>query len=102
LHFFTANGRLILNVIPKGSKYNQDYFIDNLPPALNQVRIGNVRHKGMLTLMMHIDNSICHNGAKITEKMTLKRLGEHSIHHIQPIHQISAPVTSGHSEQLKE
>jgi hypothetical protein len=33
--FFTANGRLILDALPKGSKYNQNYFIDNLLPALN-------------------------------------------------------------------
>jgi hypothetical protein len=29
-HFFRANGRLILDALPKGSKYNQDDFIDNL------------------------------------------------------------------------
>jgi hypothetical protein len=29
-HFPTANGRLILDALPKGLKYNQDYFIDNL------------------------------------------------------------------------
>jgi hypothetical protein len=36
--FLTANGRLILDARPKGSKYNQDDFFENLLPALDQVR----------------------------------------------------------------
>jgi len=72
---FMANGRLILDALPKGSKSNQDYFIDNLLPALNQVRTGNARHKVAPTLMVHMDNSMRPNGAKITEKMSLKGLG---------------------------
>jgi hypothetical protein len=66
---------LILDALSKGSKCNQDLFIDNLLPALNQVRTGNGRHKLVPTLMVHMDNSMCHNGAKIIEKMLLKRLG---------------------------
>jgi hypothetical protein len=64
-----------LDALPKGSKSNQDYFIDNLLPALNQVRTGNARHKGEPALIVHMDNSMCHNGAKITEKISLKGLG---------------------------
>jgi hypothetical protein len=71
---FTATGRLILDVPPKGSKYNQDYFIDNILPALNQVRIENGHHKVTTTLIVHIDDSICHHMAKGTEKMSSKRL----------------------------
>jgi hypothetical protein len=69
---FTANGRLILDVPPKGFKYNQDHSIDNILPDLNQVRTGNGRHKVTTTLMMHMDNSMCHNRAKITKKMPFK------------------------------
>jgi hypothetical protein len=91
--------RLILDALPKESEYNQDYFIDNLLSALNQVRTGNDRLKVSPTLMLQMDNSMSHNGAKITEKISLKGLGEYSI---QPIYQILASVTFGHSEQLKE
>jgi hypothetical protein len=72
--FLTTNSRLILDALPKGYKYNQNDFIDNLLPALNQVRIRNDRHKVASTLMMHMYNSMRHNGAKISEKMSLKRL----------------------------
>jgi hypothetical protein len=69
-----ANGRLILDARPKGSKYHQDYFIDNLLPALNQVKTGNGRRKVVPTLTVPMDNSMSHNGAKITEKMSSKGL----------------------------
>jgi hypothetical protein len=64
-----------LDALPKGFKYNQDCFIDNLFPALNQVRTGNGRHEVALTVIVHIDNSMCHNGAKTTAKMSSKGLG---------------------------
>jgi hypothetical protein len=76
---FAASGRLILDALSKGSKYNQDDFIHNRLPALNQVRTGDARHNVAPTLMVHIDNSIDHNGAKITEKTSVKRSGEHFI-----------------------
>jgi hypothetical protein len=76
LHFaLAANGRLILDALPNGSKYNQDDFIDNLLQALNQVRTGNVCSKVAPALMVHMDNSIYLTGAKITEKMSVKGLG---------------------------
>jgi hypothetical protein len=71
---FTTNGRLILDALPKGSKYNQDYFIDNLLQALNHVRTGNPRLKVAPSLTVHMDNSTCHNGANVTEKMSLNGL----------------------------
>jgi hypothetical protein len=68
--FCTANGQLILDDLPKEFKYNQDHSIDNLLPALSQVRTENARHKVFPTLVLHIDNSICQNGAKVTENMS--------------------------------
>jgi hypothetical protein len=64
-----------LDARPKGSKCNQDYFIDNLLPALNHVRTGDARLKAATTLMGDIDNSICREGATITKKILLKGLG---------------------------
>jgi hypothetical protein len=49
---FTANDRLILDALPKGSKYNEDYFIDHLFSALNQARTGNTGLKVAPTLMV--------------------------------------------------
>jgi hypothetical protein len=74
-------------------------FYDNLCPALNKVRIRNAHLKVSPTLRVHMNNSMRDNEATITEKMPSKGLGRASI---QPIHQISVPVISGHSEQLQE
>jgi hypothetical protein len=65
-----------LDALPKGSKYNQDYLIDNLFPALNQVRTGNACNKVATALMVHLDNSMYHTGGKITEKMSFQGLGK--------------------------
>jgi hypothetical protein len=72
--FLMANRRLILDAVPKGSKYNQDCLIANLLPALGQVRAGNAHHKAAKTLMVHMEGSMCHNGAKIMEKRSFKGL----------------------------
>jgi hypothetical protein len=55
--FFTANGQMILDDPPKRSKCNQDYFIQNLLPALNEVRTGNARLKMAVTLIVYVDIS---------------------------------------------
>jgi hypothetical protein len=78
----TTNDRLILSARPKESKCSQDYCIENLLPALNQVRTGNARLKGVSALRVHTDNSKYYTGAKITEKMSLKglRRAPHPVH----------------------
>jgi hypothetical protein len=80
--FSRANSPLTLDTPLKGSKLNHEYFIDNLLPALNQVRIENARHKVRPTLIVHMDNSMCHNGAKIMEKIWWNGL-ERALH---PVH----------------
>jgi hypothetical protein len=56
--FFTANNRLILDALRKGSKYNQKYFMNNLFPALNQIRTENDHHEVASTLMVYMDHSM--------------------------------------------
>jgi hypothetical protein len=97
--FYTAKGGVILNVEPKESECNQHYSIENLFSALNQVRTGNDRLKMAPILMIHIHNSICHKRRRSPRKCHSKDWSEHSI---RTIHQISIPVTSGHSKPLNE
>jgi hypothetical protein len=66
--FLTANSRLIFDPLPKGSKSNRNYFIDNLLPALNQVRTGNDLYKVAPTLAVHRDNSMRYNRARSPRK----------------------------------
>jgi hypothetical protein len=67
--FFASTRLLVLNFLPKGTKLNQDYFIDTVLPNLCSEKRQNARRKGLPSFSVHMDNSMCHKGAKITEKL---------------------------------
>jgi hypothetical protein len=67
--FFTSTRLLVLNFIPKGTKFNQDYFIDTVLPSLYSEKRRIARRNGLPSFSVHMGNSMCHNGAKITEKL---------------------------------
>jgi hypothetical protein len=70
--FFTSTRLLVLDSLPKGTKFNQDYFIDPVLPGLDSEKTRIARPKGMSNLSVQMDNSMCDNGAKITEKLVKK------------------------------
>jgi hypothetical protein len=70
--FFTSTQLLVLNFLPKGTKFNQDYFIDTVLPNLYSEKRRIARRKDLPSFSVHMDNSTCHNGAKITEKLEKK------------------------------
>jgi hypothetical protein len=75
--FFTGTKLIVLNVMPKGSKYSQLYFADNILPDLNKGKLSFTRDMPESTFRVQIDNSMCHNGAKIAsefEKYHLVRM----------------------------
>jgi hypothetical protein len=72
--FFTSPRLLVLNFLPKGTKFNQDYFIDTLLPNLYSEKRRIARCKRLPSLSVHMDNSICHNGAKLTEKLEKRHI----------------------------
>jgi hypothetical protein len=72
--FFTSTRLLVLNFLPKGTKFNQKYFIDTVLPNLYSEKRRITRRKGLPSFSVHMDNSMCHNGAKITEKLEKRRI----------------------------
>jgi histone-lysine N-methyltransferase SETMAR len=64
----------MLNFLPKCTKFNQDYFIDAALPSLYSEKRRIARRKGLPSLSVHMDNSMCHNGAKIIEKLEKKHI----------------------------
>jgi hypothetical protein len=72
--FFTSTGLLVLNFLPKGTKFNQDYFIDTVLPNLYSDKRRIARRKGLRSFSVHMDNSMCNNGAKITEKLEQRHI----------------------------
>jgi hypothetical protein len=66
--FFTARKLIVLDVMPKGWKYNQRYFVDKIVPGLKRGKMSFVCRKPESTFWVHMDNSMCHNGAKSTSE----------------------------------
>jgi hypothetical protein len=66
--FFTARKLIVLDVMPKGWKYNQLYFIDNIVPGLKRGKMSFARPKPGSTFWAPMDTSMWHTGAKITSE----------------------------------
>jgi hypothetical protein len=66
--FFTVGQLIRLDILPKGSKFNQEYFIDSVFPDLATENL-NFRRRVLLAIFsVHMDNSMCHNGSKVVSK----------------------------------
>jgi hypothetical protein len=72
--FLTSTRLLVLNFLPKGTKVNQDYFIDTVLPNLYSEKRQIARRKGLPSFSVHMDNSMCYNGAKITEELEKRHI----------------------------
>jgi hypothetical protein len=72
--FFTSTRLLVLNFFPKGTKFNQNYFIDTILPNLYSEKRRITRGKGLPSFSVHMDNSMCHNVAKITKKLEKRHI----------------------------
>lgn len=75
--FLTGRRLIVLDVMPKGSKFNQLYFVEKILPDLTRAKSSFTRRMPGSTFWVHMDNSMCHNGAKITsefEKHHLARM----------------------------
>jgi hypothetical protein len=59
----------VLKVWAKGTKFNQDYFIGAIFPGLDNKKRGISRKEGFPVFSVHVDNSMCHHGNKISEKL---------------------------------
>jgi hypothetical protein len=72
--FFISTGLFVPNFLPTGTKFDQDYFIDAVLPELYTQKTRIARCKGVPSFSVNMDNSMCHNGAKVTEKLTKKHI----------------------------
>jgi hypothetical protein len=67
--FFTSTRRLVLETLPRGMKCNQDYFIHAVFRGLPNQKPRISRGKGFSAFSVHIDNSMCHDGHKVSVKL---------------------------------
>jgi hypothetical protein len=72
--FFTATKLIMLDVLPRGSRFNQLYFIPNIFSDLKTANLNFLRQKTGLTFWVHMDNYMCHNRSKFTSKIKKNRI----------------------------
>jgi hypothetical protein len=67
--FFTGRKLIILDVLLKGRKYDQRYFVHHVFPDLKEENRRSHRRNPGSTFWVDMDNSMCHNGSKIESKV---------------------------------
>jgi hypothetical protein len=72
--FFTTTRLLVLKTVPKDPKFNHDYFSHAIFPGLNNEKMRISRKESFLAFSVHMDNSKCHNGNKIPEKLAKRSI----------------------------
>jgi hypothetical protein len=60
--------------LPKGQKYNQDYFLSEIPPELEREKSRYKRRKRDGIFYVHMDHSKSHDSGKIQENFETKHL----------------------------
>jgi hypothetical protein len=68
--FFTSTTLIVSEALPKGRKFNQDYFISTVLPELVKAKRRLLRKKPEFPFLIQMDNSGCYDGHTITDKKT--------------------------------
>jgi hypothetical protein len=66
--FFTAHQLILSDVLPKGSKFNEQRFINSVFPDLKMKDRNFHRRMPLATFWLHMDNSMGHNASKVVSK----------------------------------
>jgi hypothetical protein len=89
--FFTLRRIIVLDILSKGMKYNQYYFLNEIYPPIDNDSF-DMLARNWANFMFHMNNSMCHNRSKIMDKLASKPI----IRVIYPLYsQILIPVTFG-------
>lgn len=68
--FFNGNSLLCFDMLPKGKKYNQEYFINNIIEEIKENTDGDDTQMDFKKIMVHMDNCRVHTGKKVTQKLS--------------------------------
>jgi histone-lysine N-methyltransferase SETMAR len=72
--FFTEKKLIVFDVLPRGSTFNQRHFINHIFPDLKTTSLNFRRQKTGSTFWVHMDNSMCHVGSKVTSTIKKKHI----------------------------
>jgi hypothetical protein len=73
-NFFSSVKLISVNALPAGARFTQEYFINSILSDIleEKQRILRRNHRG--DFFVHMDNSICHNGRKVTDEFANRKL----------------------------
>jgi hypothetical protein len=72
--YFTGRKLIILDIWPKGSKFNQLYFVDYIFPDLKRANLNFHCPIPQATFGVHKDDLMCHNESKVAVKFQKNHL----------------------------
>jgi hypothetical protein len=72
--FFPSIRLLVLKALPKGTTFNQDYFVDAIFPGLYNEKRRISCKEGFPAFSAHMHHSMCNNGNKISEKLAKRSI----------------------------
>lgn len=72
--FFTGTNLIAIDDLPKGRRFTQDYFINNIGDMISNANRRFLRKEKCLNFRIHMDNSKCHNGSKVTQFLADKKI----------------------------
>jgi hypothetical protein len=81
--FFTGRKLTVLDILPKGSKFDQLYFVDYIFPDLKRENENFHCRIPQAIFRVHVDNSICHNGSKVASKSRSTMFHDYCTHPIR-------------------
>jgi hypothetical protein len=67
--FFTVTKLISLNALSPGGRFTQDYFINTVLLDIVHARGQILRRVRRGDFCVHMDNSMCHNGRKVTSEL---------------------------------
>ena len=72
--FFNGNSLLCIDFLPKGKKYNQRYFIDNIIEEIIKNTNEDEDQLDLDQMMIHMDNCKVHKGNLVQQKLNNLKL----------------------------
>jgi hypothetical protein len=58
-----------VNPLPKGQKYNQEYFVKDTLPYFRNEKMRLARRKTAINFSGHMENSMCHNAHRVIDEL---------------------------------
>jgi hypothetical protein len=72
--FFSDVSLNTMDILPSSARFIQEYFINNILPDIVEARRRIFRRVHKRPFSMHMDNSMCHNGRKMTDELANLKL----------------------------